>query len=124
MVNTKLYQQETHQLFKNFNLHEATKLFNAVLYEKNPDIEILEKLANYNEYKLGTTKQLVALHIKLKLSKYKPSELESSMTARQLYELNNDLWLNAYSIDEIATGIHVAEIYGKDKVFQFMHELE
>ena len=124
MVTTKSYKQKTHLFLKEFNLHEATKLFNAVLYEKNPDIETLKKLANYNEYKLGTTNQLVALHLKLRLSKYKPSELERSMTARQLYELNNDLWLNAYSIDEIATYMHVAEIYETDKVFNFMNEIE
>lgn len=83
MVTTKSYQQKTRLFLKEFNLHEATKLFNAVLYEKNPDIEILEKLANYHEYRLGTITQLSALHLKLRLSKYKPSELERSMTARQ-----------------------------------------
>ena len=66
MVTTKSYQQETRLFLKEFNLHDATKLFNAVMYEKNPDIAILEKLANYNEYKLGTTNLLVALHMKLK----------------------------------------------------------
>ena len=124
MVTTKSYQQETRLFLKEFNLHEATKLFNADMYEKNPDIAILEKLANYNEYKLGTTNLLVALHMKLKLSQYKPSELERSMTPQQLYELNNYLWLNAYSIDEIATYMRVAEIHGTDKVFHWMNATE
>ena len=34
MENTKSYQHKTRLFLKNFNLHEATKLFNAVLYEK------------------------------------------------------------------------------------------
>ena len=34
MVTTKSYQQETRLFLKEFNLHEATKLFNAVMYEK------------------------------------------------------------------------------------------
>lgn len=62
--------------------------------------------------------------MKLKLSQYKPSELERSMTPQQLYELNNYLWLNAYSIDEIATYMRVVEIHGTDKVFHWMNATE
>ena len=46
------------------------------------------------------------------------------MTPQQLYELNNYLWLNAYSIDEIATYMRVAEIHGTDKVFHWMNATE
>lgn len=107
---------------KKLNLHDAVTLFNTVRYVQNPEIEILEKLANYHDYQLGTLTELRALHLKLELLKYKPSELERSMTQRQLYDLKNNWWLNTYSIEKIETYLCFLENsqLDKDEIFTIM----
>lgn len=107
------------------NLHEAVTLFNTVRYDRNPDIKILEQLANYHDYQLGTLTQLRALHLKLELLKYEPSELERNMTQRQLYDLKNNWWLNPYSIEKIETYLCFLENsqIDKDELFTIMTQL-
>lgn len=121
----KLDKLKTRLFSKTLSLHDAVTLFNTVRYVQNPDIKLLEQLANYHDYQLGTLTQLRALHLKLELLKYEPSELERSMTQRQLYDLKNNWWLNPYSIEKIETYLYFLENsqIDKDELFTIMTQL-
>lgn len=121
----KLDKLKTRLFSKTLSLHDAVTLFNTVRYVQNPDIELLEQLANYHDYQLGTLTQLRALHLKLELLKYQPSELERTMTPHQLYDSKNNWWLNTYSISKIETYLCLLENdkLDKDKIFTIMTQL-
>lgn len=80
----------------------ATRLFETVKSEKQPDVKDLEQLKNFHEVPVGTKEEMLALNLKYDAMVYQPTAIEKTMTPAQLYDAGSPLWARSYSIEQLS----------------------
>lgn len=80
----------------------ATRLFEAVKSEKQPDAKDLEQLKNFHKVPVGTKEEMLALNLKYDAMVYQPTAIEKTMTPAQLYDAGSPLWARSYSIEQLS----------------------
>ena len=78
------------------------------IYNPNPKINELEHLLK-NDPRVHQKKAYKqALELKLQAIKQEPSPIEKTMTEEQLYNANNPLWANNYSVFDLECYFQIA----------------
>lgn len=80
----------------------ATRLFETVKSEKQPDVKDLEQLKDYRKVPVGTKEEMLALNLKYDAMVYQPTAIEKTMTPAQLYDAGSPLWARSYSIEQLS----------------------
>lgn len=71
-------------------------------YEKEPDIELLKKILNNNNYNFDyTNNQTKAIRLKYQALITEPNIIEKTMSPEQLFNVRNPLWARGYTIQEL-----------------------
>ena len=71
-------------------------------YKKEPDIELLKKILNNNNYNFDyTNNQTKAIRLKYQALITEPNIIEKTMSPEQLFNVRNPLWARGYTIQEL-----------------------
>lgn len=95
-------------------------------YEKEPDIELLKKILNNNNYNFDyTNNQIKAIRLKYQALITEPTVIEKTMSKKQLFNAKNPLWAREYTIRELYEWfIHSKPLDGYDQVDTIIQKSE
>lgn len=66
-----------------------------------PDIKLLKRILNSDDYNYYTTNQIKAVRLKYQALIAKPTIIEQTMSPEQLFNARNPLWASGYTIQEL-----------------------
>lgn len=79
-----------------------------IYYNPNPTAKELKHLLDIDPRTETSTAYKKALELKLQAIKQEPSPIEKTMTEEQLYNTNNPLWANTYSVFDLECYFQIA----------------
>lgn len=120
-VRTAVINKDNRQGLKRVHNHNNSDRYSIrrqLISKTNPDIELLNAYLNTvteSELKNYECKnQIEALRLKQKSLQLTPTIIEKTMAPHQLFEINNPLWMSAYTAVEIDNIIYAYEHIGDD----------
>lgn len=102
---------------------EAFRILEEIEGQANPDLNKLEKIVNYKEFRCASLNTMLAIQKKYTVMTHELSPLEATMSTRQLYDVGNELWMRHYSIEAITTYLNYIEDNEIDDVDIFLDRL-
>lgn len=66
-----------------------------------PDIKLLKRILNSDDYNYYTTNQIKAVRLKYQALIAEPTIIEKTMSPEQLFNARNPLWASGYTIQEL-----------------------
>lgn len=66
-----------------------------------PDIKLLKRILNSDDYNYYTTNQIKAIRLKYQAIITEPTIIEKTMSAEQLFNARNPLWASGYTVQEL-----------------------
>lgn len=66
-----------------------------------PDIKLLKRILNSDDYNYYTTNQIKAVRLKYQALIAEPTIIEKTMSPEQLFNARNPLWAQDYTIQEL-----------------------
>lgn len=66
-----------------------------------PDIKLLKRILNSDDYNYYTTNQIKAVRLKYQALIAEPTIIEKTMSSEQLFNARNPLWASGYTIQEL-----------------------